>query len=157
MTDKRYSKVEEEIIQILDQMEEEPQQDPPPNLVPFRQRPRPRPLSVERLRPRDFQLLRWVRRYSAGSWVGVGIIGAIVAWQLGRFSGTLGMIAVALSIAAFLAALYTRQKGSAAGVLPASATTKRWRGRDIDLSHPRSLGGSQREKWWRSRFKGPRR
>lgn len=157
MSDKRYSKVEEEIIQILDQMDQDTQPDPPANLVPFRPRPKTRRFTPARVIPRDTQILGRIRRYSAGSWLGVGIVAALLAWQLSRLSPILGMIAMVASIAAFLAALYTRRAGSVAGIPSASSTTKRWRGRDIDMSGNRQHTWQSRDGWWRGRFRGPRR
>lgn len=159
MTDKRYSKVEEEIIQILDQMDDDPKPEQPANLVQFRPRPRPKREVPGKSQIRQVQqagILQRVRRYSAGSWVGVGIVAAIMAWQLSRFVNALALIAMVISIGAFMAALYTRKSGSVAGIPSSSSTTKRWRGRDIDLSQPRSTGGSLRKPNWRGRFRGPR-
>jgi len=156
MTDKRYSKIEEEIIEILDQMEDIPAPEQPTNLVQFRPRPRPKPKQPTPPRPKlpDTGLLQKVRRYSSGSWVGVGIVAAIVAWQLGRFLPLLGMIGLIVAVGAFMAAFYTRQKGSVAGIPSTSSTSKRWRGRDIDLPPP---GSRQRNtRWWNTLFKGPR-
>lgn len=115
MPDKRYSKVEEEIIQILDQMDRDAPPEKaskPSNLVTFRPRPKPRRWlpNMQRFVPMHFQPLARVRRLSSGSWVGVGVVAAIVAWQLSRFSGILGTMAMAVSIFAFLAALYTDRK-----------------------------------------------
>lgn len=156
MTDKRYSKVEEEIIQILDQMEDEPRKEQPSNLVQFRPRPKPKRELPKTPQLQNVGILQRVRRYSAGSWVGVGIVAALVAWQLSRFVSALAVIAMAVSICAFLAALYTRKTGSVAGIPSSSATTKRWRGQDIDLTPRRSTGNSLRSRKWSDRFRRPR-
>ena len=159
MSDKRYSKVEEEIIQILDQMDKEPPTTPPTNLVPFRPRTKtsPRKLNTSQLKPSGTHALQKVRRYSSGSWIGVGIVAAIFAWQLSRFSGALAMIAMVLSILAFLAALYTRRGGGGLGVPPAAPTSKRWRGRDIDFDSSRRSSVADRTRNWGRKRKGPRR
>lgn len=157
MTDKRYSKVEEEIIQILNQMEDEPQQEKPSNVVNFRPRPKPKREIQMPQQVKNAGILQRVRKYSAGSWVGVGIVAALVAWQLGRFVPLLGMIGMIATIGAFLAALYTWRVGSVPGVPSAPGGTKRWRGRDIDLSPPRSSPGNLRNRKWGGLFRGPRR
>lgn len=156
MSDKQYSKVEEEIIQILNQMDDSPAQEKPSNVVNFRPRPKsrrevtlPQPVKIS-------GVLQRVRRYSAGSWVGVGIVAALIAWQLGRFVPILGMIGMFASIGAFMAALYTWRVGSVPGLPTAPGGTKRWRGRDIDLSSSRQSPGITRNKRWGSRFRGPR-
>lgn len=159
MSDKRYSKVEEEIIQILDQMDREPPPAPPTNLVPFRPRPKPasRRINTDRLKSMATNPLARVRRYSAGSWVGVGVVVALLAWQLSRFSGTLATIAMVVSVLAFLAALYTRRGGGAVGIPPAASTTKRWRGRDIDFDNSRRSSVADRTRNWGRKRKDPRR
>ena len=116
MTDKRYSKIEEEIIEILDQMDDTPTPEQPTNLVQFRPRAKPKRPTPPRPKLPDTGLLQKVRRYSSGSWVGVGIVAAIIAWQLGRFLPLLGLIGMVVAIGAFLAAFYTRQKGTVSGV-----------------------------------------
>lgn len=160
MPDKRYSKVEEEIIQILDQMDQEPPPSPPSNLVPFRPRskkPVRSRLKLDRVNVAGINPLSRVRRYSAGSWLGVGIVAALLAWQLSRFSGLLATIAMVLSILAFLAALYTRRGGGVIGGPPSAPTTKRWRGRDIDFDTSRRSVVADRTKNWGRKRKGPRR
>lgn len=157
MTDKPYSKVEEEIIQILDQMEDDPAADPPSNLVAFRPRPKPRRELPAPPNLNNLGVLQRVRRYSAGSWVGIGLVAAFVAWQSSRFIPMLGMIAMLVSIGAFMAALYTWRTGSTPGIAGTSATTKRWRGRDIDLAQPsRESGLNRGKRWGKRRFRGPR-
>ena len=156
MTDKRYSKIEEEIIQILDQMEDEPRNDPPANLVQFRPRQKAKRELPKPPQLKNVGVLQRVRRYSAGSWVGVGVVAALLAWQLSRFVSILAVIAMGVSICAFLAALYTRKTGSVAGIPSASATSKRWRGQDIDLTPRRSTAGSLRNRKWSDRFRRPR-
>lgn len=156
MSDKRYSKVEEEIIQILNQMDDEPAKAPPSNVVQFRKRPKPKRELPVKATVQNIGILQRARSYSAGSWVGVGIVAAIVAWQIGRFVPVLGMIGFVASIGAFLLALYTWRAGSVAGIPQAPAGTKRWRGRDIDLSPQRSAPKSLRARKWGSRFRGPK-
>jgi hypothetical protein len=154
MTDKRYSKIEEEIIEILDQMDDVPAPEQPSNLVQFRPRSKPKRPSPPRPQLPNTGLLEKVRRYSSGSWVGVGIVAAILAWQLGRFLPILGVVGMFLAIGAFLAALYTRQSGSVSGIPSTSSTSKRWRGRDIDL--PPAGSRQRKTRWWNTLFKGPR-
>jgi hypothetical protein len=159
MTDKRYSKFEEEIIQILDQMDRESPPAPPANLVTFRPRTKPsqRQIYTDRLKASGASPLTRVRRYSSGSWVGVGVVAALFAWQLSRFSGALAMVAVVLSILAFVAALYTRRGGGAIGLPPSAPTTKRWRGRDIDFDSSRRSSVADRTRNWGRKRKDPRR
>jgi hypothetical protein len=157
MTDKRYTKVEEEIIQILDQMDQEPKPEPPTNLVAFRPRSQPKRQIPAKTRMKDFGVRRRVLQYSAGSWVGIGIVAALVAWQLSRFVPLLGFVAMLVSVGAFVAALYAKKSGPSASIPGSSSTTKRWRGRDIDLSEPRHRPGFNRDKkWGKGRFRGPR-
>lgn len=156
MSDKRYSKVEEEIIQILNQMDDEPKKEPPSNVVQFRSRPRTKRELPGKERIQRLNILQRARRYSAGSWVGVGIVAAIVAWQLGRFVPVLGMLGLVASVCAFLAALYTWRAGSVPGIPQAPGGTKRWRGRDIDLSPQRSSPKSLRARKWGGKFRGPK-
>lgn len=155
MSDKRYTKVEEEIIQILNQMDDEPDREAPSNIVKFRPRPRPKREVTRTPRLRTGGITQRVRQYSAGSWVGVGIVVAIVSWQLGRFVPMLGMAGVIVSLGAFMAALYTWRAGSVPGVPTAGSGPKRWRGRDIDFS-PRSAPPSMRARKWSDRFRKPK-
>lgn len=159
MPDKRYSKVEEEIIQILDQMDNDPPAAPPANLVPFRPRAKPsaRRLDTRMLTQARSNPIARVKQYSSGSWVGVGIVAALIAWQLSRFSGTLALVAMTLSVIAFLFALYTRRSAGVVGGAPAAPTTKRWRGRDIDFDQTRRTSIAERTRNWGRKKRGPRR
>lgn len=156
MSDKRYSKVEEEIIQILNQMDDEPAREPPSNVVQFRSRPKPKRELPGKPQLQSSSVLQRARKYSAGSWVGVGIVAAIVAWQLARFVPALGLFGMVVSLGAFLAALFVWRAGSVPGIPQASGGTKRWRGRDIDLTPQKPPSSGPRSRKWGNRFRGPK-
>lgn len=130
MAKKRYTKVEEEIIQILNEADREPAWR---RLRPRIRRPRrgPRP-------PRRFKLdATWL--WYGGSF-GLALLAVIVA----GWSATLALILAILSIVAFLSPIvlqYTRPR--------AGPPVHQWRGRDIDLP-PRRAGliGEVRYRLW---------
>ncbi len=147
MTDKRYSKVEQEVINILNEMEDVPQNDPPSNLVQFRPRPKPRRVALPKTLKSRPGIVDKVRQYSAGSWLGVGIFALILTWGFSRFSPVITAIGLILAAAALLAALYVRRRGTGPRGIGPSTGTKRWRGQDIEFTTPKPTQNKQWDIW----------
>ncbi len=149
-SDERYSRVEREILEILDGMETNEEATRPAKVVDFRRSkrkkmsqislPSPKPLA-----PRSFFSVTPARLLIAT----VGL--ALAAIFVQDYSGTLATIFVLAAIASFLAMFFVRS--GPRGSVSSSTQTKRWRGRDIDLGSPptsRSRSG-WRKPWRRSR------
>lgn len=147
MTDKRYSKVEQEVIDILNEMEDDPRSDPPSNLVQFRPRPKPRRNLLPKSLPAKPGIFDKVRQYSAGSWLGVGIFALILTWGFSRFSPIITVIGLLLAGAAFLAALYVRRSGTGPRGIGPTSGTKRWRGQDIEFTTPKPTQNKHWDIW----------
>jgi hypothetical protein len=147
MTDKRYSKVEQEVINILNQMDDLPEKDPPSNLIQFRPKPKPRRFSMPARAPRRSGLLDKVSQYSAGSWLGVGIFALLLTWGFGRYGMVFTAIGLTIAAAAFLAALYVRRTGARPRGLGPASGTKRWRGQDIEFTTPKASHSKHWDIW----------
>lgn len=142
MPDKRYTKVEEEIIQILDRMDDGPTPRP---------RPRPRP---------NLRLVKQPaarRRWNAGELLRrsplLFLIGSLALALLAlSLRGTSSTLATALAIGAFLsffAPLLLARRHSA-GSSPIEG--KMWRGRDIVVTPPPGESPLERARaWWELR------
>lgn len=145
MPDKKYTKVEEEIIQILDRLEDErpaqPRKRPDLRVVSSNPRPQARP-------KRQWSLARlpaW--------WPVAGALGLALAAILVRDSSrTLAVVLSILAIVAFLSPIVLRRGGSAPPSTPSSPFgtpgTKTWRGRDITLGPPAGDAPAERAKRW---------
>lgn len=147
MTDKRYSKVEQEVINILNEMDDEPLQDPPSNLVQFRPRPKPRRASLATRLPARPRFFDKALQYSAGSWLGVGIFLLILTWGFRGYGWFIVYPGLGLAAAAFLAAFYIRRKGSSPRGIGPTTGTKRWRGQDIEFTTPKAQHSKNWDIW----------
>ena len=132
MAKRRYTKVEEEIIQILEQKDREPGW----------RRSRPRLPRMPRI-PRG----RWLPRFGGFSWLLLTFGLALAAVLLAGTSHLLaGILAIASAIV-FLSPIVTSRRGG----LP-ERPIQRWRGRDIDLPPSREgLLGEIRYRLWEYR------
>jgi hypothetical protein len=145
MPDKRYSKVEEEIIQILDRLEDERPARPARQrghlklVKPPRQRKR---LDLGRLMPAT-PLLPLLAAF----------VLAFLAITFRETSWLATILAVA-SILAFLAPIVMRRGMSADGGFPSE--TKQWRGRDISFSPPSGPSPLDRARRWMGGRRRPR-
>jgi len=141
MPEKRYTKVEEEILQILDKMDLDGDPAPRPPLRIVRQQPH---------KPRFVGLKRVLRQ----PWIPLAVSGTL-AFLAVMFSGNSHTAAVLLSIAsilAFFSPLVLRR--SPGGTSPPSAYgTKLWRGRDISLEPPRQSSSTNRARNWIDRHR----
>lgn len=148
-SDKRYSRVEREILEILDEMESKDEAPRPRNVVEFRRPPRSRIPSIPKPalpRPRSLLNITPARLLLATVALAIGAV------LVQGFSGTLATILVLLAIASFLAMFFVRSSPGRSSV-SSGPRTKRWRGRDIDLG---SGGGGRPERNWRNLWRGGR-
>lgn len=133
MAKKRYTKAEEEIIQILNEADHEPVWRRV-RLPRGSQRRGPRP-------PREFRFdTTWL-------WFGASFGLALVAILIAGWSQTLAILLAILSILAFLSPIVVSRRPS-----HAAPEIRRWRGRDIDLPPSRAgLVGKIRYRFWQMR------
>lgn len=152
-SDKQYSRVEREILEILDEMESKDESPRPRNVVEFRRPSRsripgvPKP-AIQRSIPRSILTITPARLLLAT----VGL--AIGAVLIQGFSGTLATAFVVLAIVSFLAMFFVRSSPGGRGTVSSGPQTKRWRGRDIDLGVSR---GGRTERSWRNLWRRGRR
>jgi hypothetical protein len=128
--DGKYSKVEREILEILDDMDSRQPERRPANIVDFR---RPARRRIPRLRLPELGQWRYaVTPAKLLVLMLVAILGAVFLQGVPFVSPVL----IVIAIAAFIAVFFVRSRPSA-GPYSSSPKTKRWRGRDIDLSKRR--------------------
>lgn len=147
--DKPYSKVEREVLEILDQLEEQQPKERPGNVVDFRTRKRQRRWRLPTLRrPRlDIRAVTPLRMLL------LTVVLAVLAFVVRDFSSTLALVLAIGSITAFLSLFFIGRSGPRPGGPPRAPQTKRWRGQDIEVGPP-SRGSS--EKRWPPFRRGPR-
>lgn len=131
--DKQHSKIEQEIMEILEQTDDEPTLTKPKNVVQFRKRRR-NPLKGFRERVPDL-------RQTFGTLTPAKLLAATIIFAVGAvlaqgFSGMLSILLVLAAIVAFFGLFVVRS--SPGGSIskpggPGSPRVKRWRGRDIVL------------------------
>ena len=146
MPEKRYTKVEEEILQILDKMEV------------IDERPARAPLSVVRAPVRKSRFVR-VRGALDVPWLSLAVTAAFafLAVVLAEENSHLAATTLAvLSILAFLSPVVIRRRGSPRS-LPSEQGTKLWRGRDISLDPSRQESPADRARRWLDRRRDGRR
>lgn len=147
MPDKRYTKVEEEIIQILDRLEsEEPAARPQLRIVPSR---------PKRSRTARFRRPTFTSR-PAWFWLALSFALAAAAYFARDVSSTIALLFAIASAAVFFGPLFSR--GPAVTPTIGSSTTKTWRGKDITLP-PSGRGntGDRARRWLDDRRGGPRK
>jgi hypothetical protein len=139
MPDKRYTRVEEEVIQILDRLENE---SPSPSranlrLVPQRQKRRWMP--------------RWnVSHFAARVpwlWIATALGLALAAILVRDVSQNLTLLLAIASIVAFFAPIVLNRRPASSESAPPG--TKTWRGRDIAFEPPRGDSLGERIRRWR--------
>jgi hypothetical protein len=142
MPEKRYTKVEEEILQILDKMEV------------IDERPARPPLRVVRSPGRKPRFER-LRRVAYAPWLSLALTGlfAFLAIMLKDESHLAATILASCSILAFLSPIVIRRPGSSSAA-PQQYGTKLWRGRDISLDEPHSDPPPGRTRRWFDRHRG---
>lgn len=129
-SDGKYSKVEREILEILDDMEDKAPSRRPPNVVDFK-RPRRR---VPRIRMPDLSELRYaLTPAKLMLTMLVAILGAVFLQSVPFLSPIL----VVVAIAAFAGVFFAKSRPTTPRSIGKNPSTKRWRGRDIDLSRRR--------------------
>lgn len=138
MPEKRYTKVEEEILQILDKMEVV---DERPAQSPLRAVPSP-----PRRKPRSHRM----RSFLHAPWTSLALTAAFAfAALLARDTSHLLATALAsLSIIAFFAPIVLRRQTVSPGGVPQHFGTKQWRGRDISFDPPHRTSLAERARIW---------
>jgi hypothetical protein len=142
MPDKRYTKVEEEIIQILDKMDDGPAPRPRPNLRLVKPTQARRRFNLG-----SFSFGAISRRFPLAFMV-VAFVLAILAISLRDSSSTAATIlAVLAGISFFAPILLGRQ--AASGSSPIEGKT--WRGRDMIVTPPPGVSPVDRARRWLER------
>lgn len=152
MPEKRYTKVEEEVIQILDRLESEKPAPSRPNLrlvEPGGPRKAPK-------RRRSFKPSLNLAHLSTGRpwiWI-VGAIGLAFAAVIARDTSQNLAFALALaSIVAFFAPIFLTRRGGSAG--SPGGEIKQWRGRDISNAPQDGPSSAERlSRWLQDRRRG---
>jgi hypothetical protein len=143
MPDKKYSKVEEEILQILDRMDSDSAPSSRPNLRLVHSRP---------TRKRRFTLPKpRLALPSPGVTLGLVVAFAFIALMT---SGILQLIATLLTVAALVALFIPRKRSTT--MWTGSAGTKRWRGRDISFHPDDGESPADRARRWIDQRRGHR-
>jgi hypothetical protein len=155
MPDKRYTKVEEEVIQILDRLESEKPSPSRPNLRLVESGgPAKRPKVQRSFKPS----LRLSRFTSGKPWIWiVAAIGlAFVAILVRDASENLALALALASIVAFFAPIFVGRRGSGAdGAGGPGGEVKQWRGRDISFDPPGGPSPAERlSRWVQDRRRG---
>ncbi|CAN5710027.1 hypothetical protein BH23CHL2_BH23CHL2_17300 [soil metagenome] len=124
----RYSRVEREILEILDDIESDQEPKRPKNVVNFQ---RPAKSRIPRVRMPDISELRYL--LSPGKLLLI-ILAAIVGAVMLQDVPFVSPILIIVAIAAFVGVFFARSRPSVGGSVSKSPGVKRWRGRDIDLT-----------------------
>lgn len=140
--DKKYSRVEQEILDILEEFEERPSERRSGNVVEFR-----RPKRSLGDRARDLLGKRPSLSFTLTPFrlLLICLASAIGAVLVRQYSETLSLILVLSAIVSFLALFFVRGPRSS-GPGGKAPETKRWRGKDITLT-PRP--GPKRSRDWK--------
>ncbi|HEX5163909.1 MAG TPA: hypothetical protein VFV93_00830 [Thermomicrobiales bacterium] len=155
MPEKRYTKVEEEVIQILDRLESEKPSGSRPNLrLVESPRSRKQPSRWKSIKP-SFNLSRVV----AGRpwiWIAASIGLAFVALLVRDTSENLALALALASIVAFFAPIFVNRRGSGSyGSSSSPGEVKQWRGRDISFDPPDGPSPAERlSRWFQDRRRG---
>jgi hypothetical protein len=129
-SDGKYTKVEREVLEILDDIDTRTGTQRPSNVVEFR---RPRRKKIPRVRMPDLSQLRYA--LSPAKMLIImfaSILGALFLQSVPFLSPIL----IVVAIVAFAGIFFAKSRPSA-GTLASKPGAKRWRGRDIDLSKRR--------------------
>jgi hypothetical protein len=144
MPDKRYTKLEEEVLEILDRLEHEAPAPSRPNLrlVSSQAPKRRRRPSISRPK---FQL----RTAPPWIWLASAFGLAILAILVRDTTATGALVIAVLSLVCFFAPLFVRRSSSAPWEGPPG--TKTWRGRDITLGPSGDTPVDRTRRWLDSR------
>ena len=123
-----YSKVEREILEILDDIDAKQSPPRPSNVVDFR---RPARRRIPRFSLPDVSQLRYA--LSPGKLL-LLMLAAIVGAVFLQGVPLLSPILIVVAIAAFVGVFFARSKPKVGGSASQKPGVKRWRGRDIDLT-----------------------
>lgn len=127
----RYSRVEREVLEILDDIETDQEPVRPSNVVNFQ---RPAKSRIPRVRRPDVSELRYV--LSPGKLLLI-ILAAIIGAVMLQDVPFVSPILIIVAIAAFVGVFFAKSRPSVGGSVSKSPGVKRWRGRDIDLTKRR--------------------
>ena len=158
MPEKRYTKVEEEVIQILDRMESEKPSPSRPNL---------RLIDGGRAgkhtgRRRSFKPSLNLSRVTAGRpwiWIASALALAFVAILVRDTSENLALALALGSIIAFIAPIFVGRRGGGGAGSGPGGEIKQWRGRDVSFDSPDGPSPADRISRWiqERRGRGPLR
>jgi hypothetical protein len=155
MPDKRYTKVEEEVIQILDRLESE---KPAPSRPNLRLVEGGRPAKSKAPRRSFKPSLRLSSLTSGKPWIWIAsAIGLAFAALLVR--DTSENLALALALASFIAFVapffVNRSRPGAGGPGSYGGEVKQWRGRDVSFDPPSGPSPGERlNRWFQDRRRG---
>jgi hypothetical protein len=159
MPEKRYTKVEEEVIQILDRMESERPAPSRPNLRLVEPLDDRRPRRAPRRLPKPSFRLSRLTANRPWIWI-VSALGLAFAAILVRDSSdNLALLLAIASIVAFFAPLFVGRRGGS-GSGPAGSSSigreiKQWRGRDVTFVPPSGPSPGERvSRWFQNRRRG---
>lgn len=127
---KPYSKVEREVLEILDQMEQQPAKERPNNVVEFRARQRKRNWHLPSLRRPQVNL----RLLTPLRMLLLTVVLAVAAFIVRDYSSTIALVLAIGSITSLLSLFFIGGSGPrSGGGPPRTPQTKRWRGQDIEV------------------------
>lgn len=151
-SDKQYSKVEREVIEILDQLDLDGPKERPANVIDFRsRRSKPRIQEFSKLRsklrrPRiDIPAVTPLRMFLFMAAL------AVLAYALRSYSSTIALLLAIASIVCLMS-LFVIGGASRPSGTPRPPQTKRWRGQDIEIGQP----NSPPQRRWPPFRRGPR-
>lgn len=155
MPDKRYTKVEEEVIQILDRLESEKPSPSRPNLRLVETGR----TEKRRSRQQSFKPSFSLDRLTSGRpwiWIVAAIGLAFVAILVRDTSQNLAFAFAIASIIAFFAPIFTgRRGGGPSGPIGPGGDVKQWRGRDVSFDPPSGPSPAERiNRWFQDRRRG---
>jgi hypothetical protein len=154
MPEKRYTKVEEEVIQILDRLESEKPSPSRPNL-----RLVDGGRSGKRAgRRRSLRPSLNVSRFTSGRpwiWIASAIGLAFLAILVRDRSENLALVLALASIVAFFAPIFVNRRGGGGDSGGPGGDVKQWRGRDVSFQPPSGPSPADRlSRWFRDRRGG---
>lgn len=152
MPDKRYTKVEEEVIQILDRLESEKPAPSRPNLRLVESgRPANRPKQRRSLKSAShlshlFAGKPWI-------WIASAIGLAFAAILVRDMSENLALVLALASFVAFFAPIFVNRRTP--GARGPGGEVKQWRGRDVSFQPPSGPSPGERlNRWFQDRRRG---
>ena len=129
--DGKYTKVERQILELLDEIEDNQDDTKPTNVVKFRQ---PAKRRLPRWQMPDLSEVRYL--LSPGKLL-IIMLAAIIGAVFLQGVPFLSPVLIVIAILAFVAVFFARSRPSAGGITTKDRGAKRWRGRDIDLTKRR--------------------